>query len=129
MERALQEADRALGNDGNIGLPYWDWLVTEVKGQVFPEVVRRIELPDDFFKSTTKNKLTELKYSKRASDSEIRRKLKAANLPEAVQGSLETAEHWMCASTEFTGNGVQVSVETPHNSVHVCCGYPMTVSE
>ncbi len=42
LEQALQRADRALGNDGKIGLPYWDFSVYEgVKGDnVMPRVLR-----------------------------------------------------------------------------------------
>ena len=30
----LRRADMALGGDGAIGLPYWDWSEAEVKGEV-----------------------------------------------------------------------------------------------
>ena len=41
FESALQVADRALGNDGRLGLPYWDVLgQPELKGEVFPAILR-----------------------------------------------------------------------------------------
>lgn len=41
FEEALQEADRALGNDGLIALPYWDaYTQPEVGGEVVPAIVR-----------------------------------------------------------------------------------------
>ena len=41
FEQALRAADRALGNDGAIGCPYWDWTREEVNGQVFPALITR----------------------------------------------------------------------------------------
>lgn len=41
FEQALRAADRALGNDGNIGCPYWDWTRDEANGQVLPALARR----------------------------------------------------------------------------------------
>eukprot|EP00966_Prymnesium_polylepis_P121328 2804098-Prymnesium_polylepis.1 len=39
--QALRQADRDLGNDGAIGLPYWDVLgQPEINGEVFPKVLR-----------------------------------------------------------------------------------------
>jgi len=39
FERSLRRADMALGKDGNIGLPYWDWMEPEVNGEVVPGIV------------------------------------------------------------------------------------------
>ena len=41
FEQALRAADRALGNDGAIGCPYWDWTREEVNGQVIPALITR----------------------------------------------------------------------------------------
>jgi len=39
LEQALQKADRELGNDGVIGLPYWDF--SDYEGdEVMPKVIR-----------------------------------------------------------------------------------------
>ena len=42
FEQALRAADRALGNDGRIGLPYWDVLgqPRTAGGEVFPKILR-----------------------------------------------------------------------------------------
>merc|ERR1719461_2733283 len=39
VEQALRKADKALGNDGNIGLPYWNWMITEINGEIFPKIL------------------------------------------------------------------------------------------
>ena len=36
FERTMRRADLALGGDGSIGLPYWDWSEAEVDGQARP---------------------------------------------------------------------------------------------
>lgn len=47
FEQHLIKADKALGNDGNIGIPYWDWSV-ETR---FPEKILglHMDFPEDFF--------------------------------------------------------------------------------
>ncbi|GFR42674.1 hypothetical protein Agub_g3485 [Astrephomene gubernaculifera] len=40
FERTLQAADRALGRDGHLALPYWGWERGPVAGQLLPRVVR-----------------------------------------------------------------------------------------
>lgn len=52
FERALRRADLALGGDGRIGLPYWDWCQTSVNGEVLPGIVRSAlmsEFATEFF--------------------------------------------------------------------------------
>ena len=56
FERTMRRADKALGGDGNLGLPYWDWTDLTVNGEVMPGVVRKeildgdsYEFPSDFF--------------------------------------------------------------------------------
>ena len=34
FERTMRRADIALGGDGAIGLPYWDWMRPEIYGEV-----------------------------------------------------------------------------------------------
>ena len=36
---------------------------------------------------------------------------------------LLSEEHWKFASTRWKGG---ISIEQPHNSIHVACGYPMS---
>lgn len=56
MERALIASDIELGNDGNIGLPYWDWSRDDINGEFLPKICREgwTDLPDDFFKEKDK---------------------------------------------------------------------------
>lgn len=42
FEQALQRADRALGGDGQLGLPYWDFTVTRINGEVMPAILRQV---------------------------------------------------------------------------------------
>eukprot|EP00966_Prymnesium_polylepis_P005626 128608-Prymnesium_polylepis.1 len=52
FERMMRRADMALGGDGAIGLPYWDWSAPEVHGEVLPRIVRDVlmrEFEADFF--------------------------------------------------------------------------------
>eukprot|EP00041_Stephanoeca_diplocostata_P031814 m.1001596 g.1001596 ORF g.1001596 m.1001596 type:complete len:250 (+) comp24031_c0_seq6:88-837(+) len=47
FEQELRKADKALGNDGNIGLPYWDWAAKDFKG--LPTILRKhfVSMPPD----------------------------------------------------------------------------------
>ena len=51
FETTMRRADKALGQDGNIGLPYWDWARPEINGEVFPKILKEqlTEFPADFF--------------------------------------------------------------------------------
>jgi hypothetical protein len=40
FERTMRRADIANGNDGNIGLPFWDWTREKINGEVYPQCVR-----------------------------------------------------------------------------------------
>lgn len=40
FEKLLQIADRELGNDGRIALPYWNWMELEHEGQILPAILR-----------------------------------------------------------------------------------------
>ena len=53
----------------------------------------------------------------------LSRNLRRANLTTKVRDALLEAEHWRFASTRWGGG---TSLESPHNDVHVACGYPMT---
>jgi len=124
MEKALQQADIANGNDGQIGFPYWDWM--DIDGEeVMPSIVadKIPALPDDFFSEEHKenNKLVDRGYKRYPLD-RIKRNLKKANLNEQVYEALEEPQHWKAASTA----GRAGNVESPHNSVHVALGFPMS---
>jgi len=126
LEQALIKADKALGNDGNIGLPYWDWTQLEIKGEVFPKIIREHfgELPKDLVNPSEAGPLGTYGYSRIRDDAALRAELTGAQVAHQATQCLAVSEHWMHASTRFNRQGF--SVESPHNSVHVCCGFPMT---
>jgi tyrosinase len=119
METALRKADKELGNDGDIGLPYWDW----IKNPSFPPIIRKqfSELPPKFFQAQGAGASVAL--NRRNSDETIELNLRNANLKQLVDDCLSVDEHWKHASTRWRRGS---SIETPHNSLHVAIGYPMT---
>ena len=48
MELTLRRADLALGNDGRIGLPYFDWTVKPAGKPMLPMVLQKIMATDSF---------------------------------------------------------------------------------
>ncbi|CAD7699846.1 unnamed protein product [Ostreobium quekettii] len=119
FERALQAADRALGRDGNIGLPYWDW--TRDSSALPPILRQRFStMPSGLV--TDRNELSRDGYSRVPSDRQIARDIRSANLAEGVNGALREEEHWRFASTRWRQ---PTNVESPHNQVHVILGFPM----
>eukprot|EP00931_Biecheleriopsis_adriatica_P064366 TRINITY_DN39161_c0_g1_i1.p1 TRINITY_DN39161_c0_g1~~TRINITY_DN39161_c0_g1_i1.p1 ORF type:complete len:1033 (-),score=216.03 TRINITY_DN39161_c0_g1_i1:144-3242(-) len=126
LEQALIKADRALGNDGDVGLPYWDWSEMEVNGELLPGILRDAfpELPEGLVEKTSAGSLGSRGYSQMRSDSALKARLETAQVAFQAEQCLTHSEHFMHASTRFNRNGY--SVESPHNSVHVACGFPMT---
>ncbi len=138
FEKGLQEADRALGNDGQIALPYWSVMdEPEVNGQVVPSILRK-HFPNDTEKmralladpsvkgdGTGGGKRKELweRGLEIASDATIKRKVEMNRLPDMAARSMHTDPHWAAASQFRSSN--KDSVETPHDRVHVYCEYPM----
>ncbi|KAG2434558.1 hypothetical protein HYH02_012224 [Chlamydomonas schloesseri] len=129
FERTMQAADRALGRDGRIGLPYWGWdnasgssFPAPVNGQVFPAIVRQrfSVLPPQLIPAEMNSELTSYGL---ASDERIIQRLQSMRVGAQTATALAQWEHPRAASTH-AGNAN--SVETPHNSVHVVCGWPMT---
>ena len=132
MENALCEADKANGNDGNIGLPYWDWRRVELNGQCMPDSIRKnfgsdFKFPENFFDAKDgENKLTRDGYSGIRSEDELRERLLDADVKGKAEACIDTtknSEHWQHASTEYRKG---TPIETPHNSVHNCVGFPLT---
>ena len=119
METALRQADKELGNDGKISLPYWDW----IENPKFPPIIRKhfSELPPNFFHPNGAG--ASITLDRRNSNETIALNLKNSNLDQLVQECLRVKEHWMHASTRWRRGS---SLETPHNLVHVAVGYPMT---
>ena len=119
FERALQAADAALGNDGRIALPYWDWSHRPEEG--LPKGVRErfSGWPAGFWPDSLK-KMKEVSSLRRAEDKAIAAQLGSWRVAESAAYSLLSAQHWAHASTRFQGR--YPSLETPHNSVHVIVG-------
>jgi len=123
FERVFRETDRALGNDGNIGIPYWNWQDLEgpdkkepypnILRERFPQLAEGVLPPDSQIVKQGGFK----RYDTRAMLSNLRN----SNLDLAVQRCLQEEEHWKYASTEGNNN-----VEIPHGSVHMDVGFPMS---
>ena len=123
FETALGAADLELGNDGSIGLPYYDWLNLNVEDQAYPVVVDAMfsELPTSLLPHLEGTKLAERGYQLRSGKALVS-SLQRLRLNEKVEDALLETEHWKFASTRWR-NGT--SLEVPHNDVHVAMGYPM----
>jgi len=126
LERALIEADLALGNDGNLSLPYWDWLNLEVEGQVVPKCIRECfgELPASLVDSQQANELSQLGYTRLASDAEIRARLSVNRLNAKVASAFSDGEHWTCVSKRCRRRGY--TLESCHDEVCMACGFPLS---
>ena len=128
VERAFIQADIQLGNDGNIGLPYWDWTRLDINGETYPSVLNEFfsEIPEGlqrWIRSTPGGEnLLERGYNLN-DGTRLRRNLQRAGLAAKVTDALLETEHWRFASTRWGGGR---SLEDPHNDVHVACGWPMT---
>jgi len=121
MERALQVADRELGNDGKIGLPYWDWQTMDIKGEFYPNCLVKhfSQMPKDLV--AERNQLTANGYDL-YSPADIKRRAARTPFNDMVWSAFEQEEHYMAASRRWRRS---TSIESPHDSVHVLCGFPM----
>jgi hypothetical protein len=125
FERAMRRADIALGGDGNIGLPYWDWTDIEVNGEVLPGILRRRlmeEFPEDFFGDEGKIVTPDpgrhgYKMSGTRSDARIKSMLSRGSVADAAAKCLHSLRHEQHATTAFSDNRFP-SIETPHNNIH-----------
>ncbi|GLC43502.1 hypothetical protein PLESTM_001480100 [Pleodorina starrii] len=127
FERTLQAADRALGGDGRIGLPYWGWDRGAVNGQLFPAIIRERfskMKPGLIPPSATGSQLGPDKdYQLVANDEVLATGMRNMKVSEQVRRALSQWEHPRAASTHADNPD---SMETPHNSLHVLCGWPLT---
>jgi hypothetical protein len=143
MEVALSCADRELGNDGMIGLPYWDFARYKVGGQVMPALFREhfgkaFRFPDNFWpvgqddpklppsRASVIERFKVDQFSLLFSEERLLDKLASARVAERVAECLDVtanAEHWQFASSE---NSEHESLEGPHNMVHNALGFPLT---
>ncbi|EFJ42429.1 hypothetical protein VOLCADRAFT_121539 [Volvox carteri f. nagariensis] len=127
FERTLQAADRALGGDGRIALPYWGWDRGEVNGELFPAIVRKrfsVLRPDLIPPEAEGSQLgPDNGYRIVPNDKQLATGLKNMKVEDQVRSALSQWEHPRAASTHLDNTH---SVETPHNSLHVLCGWPMS---
>ena len=126
FERALQDADKRLGNDGKIGVPYWDFADIDREGPMIPKMIREMEFPRDAMIADPNGDAARLYnrgYSRIRSDEEIRDRFRSAEIQQKVDECLKQTEHWKFASTRWGGG---TSVESPHNIAHTVVGYPLS---
>ena len=140
FEEAFQEADRALGNDGRIGLPYWDIIgQPELFGQVFPSILRTafpngVETVRGFLRDPSESTsdgprqqrqrqaLWDVGYQM-IDDETLKAAVERERLGAKARETLWVGQHYRAASTFGSSN--QDSIESPHDMIHVLCGYPM----
>ena len=115
----MQVADRENGNDGNIGLPYWDWTINPQEG--LPSIVRQRfnAWPADLFPESVTNAPSQLT---RANDNQIGSTLIRADVPGDARDCLLSTQHFAHASTGGQWASQYPSLESPHNSVHGIVG-------
>jgi len=125
LENALRIADKAIGNDGNMGLPYWDWTDLTLN-EVFPKIIRDNFrwLPEKFFEDDN-HPIARWGMENR-DDPELRDRIIDAGLSRMVVNCLLEEEHYRHASNAWSRD---TSVESPHDQVHVAVGWPMTSVE
>jgi hypothetical protein len=129
FEQSLKAADVKLGGDGNVSLPYWDW-TRVINNEVMPAIIRKRfpSLPSsvlgkDMDLSSPGGKLASVMFKRIPNEDDLLSALEGSRLGDAVQRALEEDEHFKAASTRWRGGS---DIESPHNSVHVACGFPMT---
>ncbi|KXZ51823.1 hypothetical protein GPECTOR_11g263 [Gonium pectorale] len=126
FERTLQAADRALGGDGRIALPYWGWDAGAVNGQLFPQIIRErfAVLKPGLIPEVANSQLNPSNgYRIVPNDQVLAKGMTSMKISDQVRRALSQWEHPRAASTAADNAD---SVETPHNSLHVLCGWPMT---
>lgn len=145
FEAALQQADRELGNDGNIALPYWDYCDVD-RPEVTPAIIREFwseipggpagplvppESPADIeMAPKIRQKLTarlqqlrRIGFSEMNDDHTVCEYIKATNVESDVHDCLAAPEHWKFASKRYPRSP---SIETPHDAVHMALGRPLS---
>jgi len=124
FEKELRRADRELGNDGHIALPYWDYTQYTVNGQVIPSIYRELKgLPEGFLTEKNMNrKIGKLGFTLN-SDGEVLAKLEGNEMHDNSYATLEENNHWKHASCE---NLTGMPIEAPHNTAHMAAGFPLT---
>ena len=96
-----------------------------MRGQLFPRILTE-RFPrfrtDILPREDQDNALARIGYGRLRTGSALLSRLRSGNLQEQVNRALLQEEHWRAASTRFSRD----NIESPHNTVHVACGYPMS---
>jgi len=146
FQHYLSDADIANDGDGMLALPYWDVIFHPRKnGEVLPKVImdafpngtsttqkllsnpRDADLPNKqtYQRGTLSGRMyREVLYNDGysiASESSIASKVRSGDPAGRVHDMFNTGVHYRAASSY----GGRDSIEGPHGSVHVYCGYPM----
>ncbi|GIL62411.1 hypothetical protein Vafri_16631 [Volvox africanus] len=136
FERALQEADRALGGDGNIALHYWGWEADQpwVNRQLMPQMIRtyfsdfrRQMIPAALLKSVCDCDMLRLMkegYKGTSSDEQIQSSMQMFKIPYLVESAMVQLLHNRAATLQNVQKTAR-SIEEPHNHMHNACGFPM----
>jgi len=129
FERALITADKELGNDGRLALPYWDWSRTRANSEVLPRILRECfkNLPEGLLDNSNSGLLGRQGYSALHTDQQARRVLEACGAAAQVERALVEDGHWRFASRAWRGRGC--SLESAHDNVHFACGFPLSDPE
>ena len=123
----MQEADKQNGNNGLIGLPYWDWTVT-YGDELFPSVIATAfpngPLPKDLLPKGAPRDIVSKGY-KINSNAYIKSQVAKNRLADLAinQVSMEP-QFWQYASTSNTEGD---SLEDPHNMVSYSIANPRDI--
>lgn len=141
FEKALQRADASLGNDGRIGLPYWDFTVPRgPEGDYFPRVLLEAFHERDGGRSLVRSMISREAVMRdprgvirqhgerfwhdgyapmRVDDNELWHALRSSG--KEINEAMFVEEHFR-ASHGYDRH----SLEAPHGSVHHLLGFPMS---
>jgi peptidoglycan hydrolase-like protein with peptidoglycan-binding domain len=124
FERELMNADVALGRDGCISVPYYDWTNLNIQQQAYSVVLDAYfkEVPEEFARQVKDNTdFINMGYQLQSS-SVLEKTLQNMHLSKKVDQLMSNTEHWRFASTRAKGG---ISLETLNHDVQVAFGYPM----
>lgn len=129
FERALVRADKELGNNGALGLPYWDWGRPSINGEVLPRILRQQfhPMPDCLVDPDRVGLLATVGYSRVHTEQQALHLFEAARVSEEIEQALAMDVHWLLSSRRWHGRGF--SLESVHDSALLACGYPLSDPE
>eukprot|EP00039_Didymoeca_costata_P028698 m.21974 g.21974 ORF g.21974 m.21974 type:complete len:973 (-) comp7306_c0_seq1:76-2994(-) len=124
FEKRMQAADRELGNDGYLGLPYWDWTeidnVTDRNEDLLPIEFKRAFRTKPANVGSLHTGAQNLSYLQEYGRS-LQIRLRNIGLTNRVEEMFALQQHFEAASKRRSG----FSVETPHDNIHGALGPPM----